>query len=184
MLHTIILFIHVVSAMGIFAAAGIESMVLGQLGRATDDASAGAALASFKNAQRVGGPSMGLTLLSGLTLAGLYWGWRLGWIDIVLASIVLFIIVDITLSGRTLGKLKGAATTAAAVHAAVPTLRKSLILRVWILAGIVFLMTNKLALWPSVIVIAVAFALGVITDVVTGARKTSTSAQRSVSEAH
>ena len=183
MLHTIILFIHVVSATGIFAAMGVESMVLGQLGRATDDASAGAAFANYKSVQRVGGPSMGLTLLAGLTLAGMYWGWRLGWIDVALASIVLFIIVDVTLSGRTHGKLKGAAT-ASAVHAAVPTLRKSLILRVWILAGIVFLMTNKLALWPSVIVIAVAFVLGVITDAVTGARESSTSAQRSVSEAH
>lgn len=170
MLRTFILFIHVASAMGIFAAAGIEGMVLGQLRRANDDASAGASLAGYRFVQKVGGPSMGLTLLSGLTLAGMYWGWRLGWIDVALASIVLMIIIGSTMTGRSLGSLKGAAT-AAAVQAAVPTLRKSLLLRVWILAGIVFLMTNKLALWPSVIAIAVALALGLVVD---GATSSST----------
>ncbi|MGH7634488.1 MAG: hypothetical protein ACRENC_12210, partial [Gemmatimonadaceae bacterium] len=74
MLHTAILFVHVASAMGIIAGVGIEGVGLAQLRRVDANTPLAHAMGFLRQAQRVAGPSMGLTLLSGLYLAGAYWG--------------------------------------------------------------------------------------------------------------
>src|SRR5690348_10177843 len=88
MLRSNLPFIHVLGAMGAFAALGIEAMALAQLRRASDDGSARAALAAIGAAQRVFGPSALLLVLSGLYLATVYWHWQGAWIGLGLIGLV------------------------------------------------------------------------------------------------
>lgn len=177
MVRTIVLFVHVASAMAIIAGLGIEGMALKQLRTAGSSDEVKGALDGFRAGERVAGPAMGLTLLAGLYLAGAYWGWRQSWVDVALASIVLLAVIGGTMSGRTLGRLRASATVAA-VKEGIATLRTSFMLRTAILAGIVFLMTNKTTLWPSILAIVIALALALVADFAIARRRAGLVASR------
>jgi len=180
MLHTIILFVHVASAMGIIAGVGIEGFALANLRHAGAGEGLGRSLGIFRQAQRVAGPSMGLTLLSGLYLAGAYWGWKQGWVDVTIGSIVVLAVIGGAMTGRVLARVGKAAPNAPAAGA-LATLRTSYLLRVAVLAGIVFLMTNKLAAWPSILTILIAMAIALLADFATGRGRRHAVAERTAS---
>lgn len=71
MAHLLALFIHVASAMGLFAALGLEAALLLQLRGAAGTAQRRTAMTGYHWVQRVGGPSTGGILLSGLVKPGL-----------------------------------------------------------------------------------------------------------------
>jgi hypothetical protein len=170
MLHTIIVFIHIASAMGIIAGVGIEGIGLAQLRHAGAGEGIGRSLGTLRQARRVAGPSVGLTILSGLYLAGAYWGWKQGWVDVSIASIAVIAVIDGTMTGRVLARV-GKAIPNAPDAGALATLRTSYLLRIGVLAGIVFLMTNKLAAWPSVLTILIAMAIALVADFATSRRR-------------
>jgi hypothetical protein len=146
MLRSNLLFVHVISAMGIFVALGIEGIALGQLRRASDGAAAGAALGSFGAVQRVAGPSMLLLLVTGLYLAKAYWQWRGAWIGLGLLGLVVVGAIGGLMTGRNMRRLRKAlesGSETAAIGNAHRMFRASFALRFALLAIVVYLMTVK-----------------------------------------
>jgi hypothetical protein len=146
MLRSNLLFIHVMSAMGIFLSLGIEGVALAQLRRASDRAAAKAALGSFGVGQRVAGPSMLLLLISGLYLAKAYWQGKGAWIGLGLLGLVVAGALGGAMTGRGTRRLRKALETGseiAAVGKVDGKLRTSYALRLALFALVVYLMTVK-----------------------------------------
>lgn len=146
MLRYNLLFIHVISAMGVFTALGIEVLALAQLRRAADGATAGAALAGFRSSQRIGGPSMLVLLLTGLRLASAYWHWQGAWIGLGLAGLVSIGVVGGLMTSRRVNRLQkslGEGEPGTLVLEALPALRRSFVIRAVLVTGVVYLMTVK-----------------------------------------
>jgi hypothetical protein len=68
MIRPVLVFVHVIGAMGVFGALGIEGAVLLQRRRAADAAQRRTALTDFRLVPRVAVPSLLVTILSGLSL--------------------------------------------------------------------------------------------------------------------
>jgi protein-S-isoprenylcysteine O-methyltransferase Ste14 len=146
LLRSNLLFIHVASAMGIFAALGIEALALAHLRRATAGAIARAALADLSAARRVGGPAMLLLLVSGFWLATAYWHWRGAWMQLGLLGLVAVGAVGALMTGRALRRFRPQLDQPE--FDAVPRelsrlLRRSFLVRVTLLGAVVYLMTVK-----------------------------------------
>lgn len=146
MLRSITLFIHIVSALTLFAALGAEWLALIQLGRAQEGATARAALAGFRLGQHLTGPGMLLLLLSGLRLATAYWHWQGPWIRLGLAGLVVIGLIGGLMTGRRVRRLQqrlsgeGPGTP---WSGELTVLRTSFALRTALLVGVVYLMTVK-----------------------------------------
>jgi hypothetical protein len=143
MLRYNLLFIHVVAAMGTFAALGIEALALAQLGRASGGDTERAAVAALGSSRRVGGASMLVLVLTGLGLAAKYWQWQGAWIGSGLAGLVAIGLVGGLMSGR------GAPWTSFAIRAA-------------LLMGVVYLMTVKPGRVVSLGVLGAAVVVGLV----------------------
>lgn len=132
--------------MGTFAALGIEAIALAHLRRAAGGNMARGALADLRSAQRVGGPAMLLLIVSGFWLATAYWHWRGAWMRLGLLGSVAV--------GAVAGLMTGRATRELSAHLEQPgfnavlragniSLRRSYLIRVVLLAAVVYLMTVK-----------------------------------------
>lgn len=146
MLHYSLLFIHVASAMAIFASLGMEAAGLAQLRQATDEPSIRASLATFGSSQRTGGPGGLVLVLSGFILATMYWHWRGAWMGLGFVGIVAVMAVGGTMTRRALKRLSQAnddGRSRALPLDVMPALRQSFAIRVALLTGVVFLMTAK-----------------------------------------
>jgi hypothetical protein len=73
MARTVLVFIHVTSAIGVFAALAIEGAVLQQIRRSLDSAQLRVALTGFRLVPHVAIPSLLTTILSGLYLTATVW---------------------------------------------------------------------------------------------------------------
>lgn len=164
MLRSYVLFIHVVSAMGIFVALGVEALALGQLRRASDGGALRATLTTLGAGQRVAGPSALLLLLSGLYLATAYWHWEGAWIGCGLLGMVSVGALGGLMTGRGVGRLRNSldASTSASVGEVTQTLRTSLVVRAALLIAVVFLMTVKPGPVGSLAALGTAVAAGLI----------------------
>ena len=165
MVQSLILFVHVASAMGIVAALGIEGLVLLQLGRARSAREVQSALGSFRYVRRVGAAGLIATILSGSDLATVVWQWQGPWIGIAFILLVVNAIIGAVMTGRGAAALGRATATPAAeetldAERSMGMLRASFALRVSLILGIVFLMTVKPALELSLFAAAGAVALG------------------------
>ena len=164
MLRSSLLFIHVVGAMGIFLALGMEAQALAQLRRSSDSTAARAGLAALGAAQRVGGLSMLLLVLSGLYLATAYWRWQGAWIGLGFVGLVSIGAVGGLMTGRNVSRLRrdldsGSVTSLAEAR---PTLWASFVIRAALLVAVVFLMTVKPGPLGAVTALAIAVAVGLI----------------------
>jgi len=172
MLRTNLLFIHVISALALATALGIEAVALNQLRRVTDGASARAALATLDASRRVGGLGVLLLLLSGLGLASAYWHWKGAWIGLGLAGMVGIGAMAGVMTGRRVSLLRrrlGEGALGSALTEALPALRASFVIRGALLAGIVYLMTVK----PGPLVSLGALGIAVIAGLILGRARTS-----------
>jgi|SRR6266567_7282573 len=167
-IYNIVLFLHVSGAIGYFI--GIGTWLFG--------------LATFRRAQRVeqvrvianlvglSGPlfaiSVLLILVTGLYMALTAWGLRTGWIDVALTSLILMAPLGTALiepRRRAIDWLASEAPDGPLPESLErrthdPVLGTALQTLAALLLGIVFLMTTKPSLTDSLIVIAVALALG------------------------
>src|SRR5690349_6974538 len=100
MLHSILLFLHVSSAMGIVAAFGIEGLALVQLRAARTAMETRAALANSRYVQRVGGVSLLAAIATGIYLATAYWQWKGAWMAVAFLTIVVIALVGGLMTGR------------------------------------------------------------------------------------
>jgi hypothetical protein len=166
LLYSIVLFLHIVGALGLFAALGLEWASAAYLRRALAVDQAREWLSVRGWVMRLGPASLALILLSGLFMVATSWGW-VGWIVVALAALVLIAVLGAALTGSRIGAIQqGVAAESGTLS---PTLRQrlndpvmwiSLQTRTAIALGIVFLMTVKPDGVGSLITIGVAIILG------------------------
>ena len=95
-LRSLFVFIHVVSAMGVFGTIAIEGALLLRLRRVADTADMLDALNGFRLLRVLAPLSLGPTVMSGMYLVRTVWGWRAAWINVAFASLVLAVVVGVT----------------------------------------------------------------------------------------
>jgi len=165
-LYSIALFLHIVGALGMFVAFGLEWMSLAYLQRASTAEQAREWLGVRGWVQRMGPGSLALILLSGFYMMAPTWRW-VGWIVVALAAIVLIAILGATLTGLRMGSTEQiAASESGPLSPALrqrlrdPLLWTSIQTRTAIGLGIVFLMTVKPDLVGALVTISTAVVLG------------------------
>lgn len=165
-LYNTVLFLHILGAMGMFAAAGLEWTGLRPLRRATTSEGVRTWLRVLRPASRLGPISMTALLLTGLYMTAAL-RTRMAW---VMASMVGLIVLGALAGGLSGRRIKAihrrlAASEPGALSPELqrlvrhPALWISLQVRTGLFLGIVFLMTTKPAMAASLLVLAVAVAL-------------------------
>jgi hypothetical protein len=165
MLRYLFLFLHVTSAMGVFAALGIEAAALFQLRRADAVADGRAALQAYQLVRPVGALSLLGILVSGIYLATTAWQWRGAWIGLGFLGLVIVAGIGGVATRRGLARVERAANGARGVAGGDrgdAILRASLRARVAILVGVVYLMTVKPGTGGALAVTAVAVLVALI----------------------
>jgi hypothetical protein len=157
MVRTVLVFIHVASAIGVFGALAIDGAVLRQIRRSAESAQLRTALDDFRLVPRVAIPGLLLTLLSGLYLTATVWGWRTAWIDVALLGLIATGAIGAATTGPRIARLQN---TLNRDDRRDPVLLASFLVRTSILIGIVFLMTVKPPLAGALIAMATAAGAG------------------------
>ena len=146
MLRYNLLFFHIASAMAICASLGMEAVALAQLRRASDGTATRAALAVLAPGQRLTGiGGLGL-LLTGFPLATIYWHWHGPWMGLGLLGLIAIGAIGGSMTGRIVRQLRARledGSVGTLLADAIPRLRQSLVIRVALFAGVVYLMTLK-----------------------------------------
>jgi len=163
------LFIHVLSAMSVFAALALEAAVLLRIRSSLNAGQARASVLSFHRLRAIAMPSFLGALGSGLYLAYRYGGGT-AWIPASLIAMLLIMLVGGTVTGIKMARLKKLlSTTGEAVADEAVLIRthdETLVLsygfRLGLAVGIVFLMTVRPNLVLSVIALASATLVGMI----------------------
>ncbi len=169
LLYPLVLFLHILGAFGLIAAITLEAIGLRGLRRAVRSEDALMWLAISRGlVLRLAPASLGLILVTGLYMTATTWGPK-GWILIALASLVLLAVVGalgtgirIARIGPAVGRANGALTDELKAALRDPILVTSIRTRVALVLGIVFLMTVKPSSVASLVVIAVAAAVGLL----------------------
>ena len=166
MLYSVALFVHILGALGLFMALGLEWAGLRQLRRAATAEQARAWLSAVAVLPRLYAPAAIAILLSGLYMVATAWSWTAGWPGVALAALVLLAAFGAALTGPRMASIGRAAVEIGPVSPALrqrlrdPILWTSIQTRVAIAVGIVFLMTVKPALGGALLAIGVAALLG------------------------
>jgi hypothetical protein len=137
------LFIHVLSAMGLFGAIALEGAMLAR--HRLERETRGTDAVDARLAGRLGGISMLALVASGGYLMATVWGWRAAWLDVALLTIVATVAIGIGTERLARAELRLA----------------SFALRSTLFAGIVFLMTVKPPLTDALVAVTIAATLGV-----------------------
>ncbi len=164
---SIALFLHIVGALGVSVALGLEWIGLSQIRRATVPEEVRAILKVVKSTNKMGLLSMLATVITGIYMVLTELGW-VPWILIVLGGLVLAMVLARVLTaprmvaiGRALSMEKGPVSQTFHNLVNDPILWISIQTRVAIVLGIVFLKIAKPDLGGSVLTIGVAIALGI-----------------------
>lgn len=164
--YSIALFLHIVGALGLFVALGLEWTSLLYLRRATTIEQAREWLSTFGLLRWVGTSSLGLILLAGFYMMATAWGGA-AWTGIALAAMILLAALGGALTGprmaavgRAVAAESGSLSLAFRQRLHDPLLWTSIQTRVAIALGIVFLMTVKPGLGEALLVVGVALILG------------------------
>lgn len=169
--YSIVLFIHLISALALFIGFGLEWTASALLRRSTNAEQVRAWLRVYRVSPPVSGPALLLLILSGGYLANLIGVMKQGWIPATFLAIAVAIFLGIVISPR-LGKIRK--TLPAGNEELSPELRARLKdgllatavrLRISIAAGIVFLMATKLPFWPAMIALGCAAAFGLLISI-------------------
>jgi hypothetical protein len=169
-------FVHVVGALGLAAAFGVEAVGLVGLRRATDADEALLWLRSRRWVLLIGPASIGLVLVTGIYLSVVEWGPD-AWILVSLASLVALAGIGGVLTGIPRARVTPAVERASGPLSEelrrglqTPVLTVSIMTRIAITVGIVFLMVLKPALVSSILTIVLAVGIGVAAGLVSGTR--------------
>ncbi len=167
-IYSLTLFLHIAGALGFFAAFAVEWTGLRQIQHVVLADQAQAWMRILGGTRRLGMISMIATVLTGIYLTARAWG-AVPWIIIALAAVVLLIAMVTTLTrprvaalGKALATEKGTLSETFHGLANHPLLEISLKTRVAVALGIVFLMTVKPGLVGSLLTMAVAIVIGVV----------------------
>jgi hypothetical protein len=164
--YPLIVFLHIVGALGLFAALGLEWAALYNARRVTTAGQAREWAKLLRALRFVGGPSVLTILVTGIYMMATRWGEQ-AWIGLGLGGLVLIAVLGGALTGRRLGALaRTIASEEGGISARLrqglhdPVLLLSLWLRTALALGIVFIMSVKPAAAGAVTAIGVALALG------------------------
>ncbi len=164
-LYSFVLFVHVVSAIGLFVGLALEGFVSLRIRCAQDVRQMQFFARAFDRLRWIFIPAFAGILIGGLYLAS-YHGRGTFWIPAALIATLAIMLVGGLITGRKLNQLKKAfakpdetfQTLSARAKARLLTVSYGL--RLGIALGIVFLMTAKPDLWPSVYALIVGCGAG------------------------
>ena len=167
-IYQLALFVHILGAFGLVAAITLEASAQWGLRRAATAEEARARLAGMRVIQRLAPASLGSILLTGLYMMAVAWGPK-GWIVAAFAGLLMIGLVGGLVTGVQMGRLGPAVGRASGPlsdellgRLRDPALVISLRTRAAIVLGILFLMTLKPSLLPSVVTLLVAGGIGLI----------------------
>jgi len=172
-IYTIVLFVHVIGAIGYFLSIGTQLFILVGLRRAQRVEQVRALIHLNDLSGPFGAGSAVVLLITGLYLALSAWSLLSGWILVALISLLLIVpTTAVLIAPRRSAIVKqlersapdGALSLALSQRLHDPVLLATLQTVVALLLGIVFLMTTKPALAGSLIVMAVALLLGLLSS--------------------
>lgn len=176
-IYAIALFVHVLGALGLFVALGLEWTGLRALRRATTAAQAQERAAAYAIIPRLYAPAAGAILLPGLYMTATVWGWGAGWPGVALGTLVLLAALGAALTGSRMAAIgrasaaeSGPLSPALRQQVRDPMLWTSVQTRAAIAVGVVFLMTVKPNLGGALLTIGVAAILGLASAVPTWSR--------------
>jgi hypothetical protein len=172
-------FLHIVSALGLAAAFGVEAAGLVGLRRATGADEALLWLRSRRWVLLIGPASIGLVLATGIYLMVVAWG-PVAWILVSLVSLVGMAGIGGVLTGIPMARVTqavertpGPLSEELRRSLRSPLLTVSIMTRIAITVGIVFLMVLKPALLTAILTIVLSVGIGVAAGLVSGAREPS-----------
>jgi len=175
-------FLHVVGALGLTAAFGAEAVGLAGLRRARSADEALLWLRSRRWVLLIGPASIGVVLATGIYMTVAEWGAN-AWILASLVSLVALAAIGGVLTGVPMARVTPAAERASGPlpeelrhDLRSPLLTVSLLTRIAITVGIVFLMVQKPALLTSLVTIVLAAGIGAAAGLICGTRAPSASA--------
>ena len=166
--YTIALFLHVVSAIGFFLGAGLLLFGLATLRRAQRVEQVRSILTLVARSGPVSGISLVVLLAAGIYMTVTFWTFEQGWIRVAMLGVILLIALGagvIEPRRRALARLASDAPDGPLPEALAQRTQEKLLsiavyTQAFLLLGIVFLMTTKLALVGSLIALGVALVLG------------------------
>jgi hypothetical protein len=165
--YSIALFLHIVGALGVFVALGLEWTGLRQLRNANLPEQVRAWMGILKGTNKLGFPSMLAAVITGLYMVWKGLGW-LPWILVVLGALVLIIVLSVALTkarmvaiGQALAAQKGSVSPTFHNLVNHPVLWISIQTRLAIALGIIFLKIARPDLVGSLLTIGVAIVLGI-----------------------
>lgn len=172
-IYTIVLFVHIIGAIGLFLSIGSWLFILMGLRRAQRIEEVRALMHVNELSSTFGDGSGLLLIIAGLYLTLSAWSLLTSWIIVALISLILIILTNATLIGPRRGALikqlersapEGEISLALWQHIHNPVLWTMSQTTAILLLGIVFLMTTRPDLGGSVTVMAVALVLGLLSS--------------------
>jgi hypothetical protein len=172
-IYTIVLFLHIISAIGVYIGISVLLLAVVLLRRAQRVEQVRSTLAFATTAFPISGFSMLLLLAAGFYLALSAWSLLTSWIAVTLISLVLMIALGAGLIGPRMRAIvlatreapDGSLPSQLSARIYDPVLFTVLLVQAVLLLGIVFLMTTKPGLASSIIVMGVALVLGLASGV-------------------
>ena len=164
-LYSVTLFLHIVGALGLFAALGLEWTSLRQLRRAASAEQVREWLNALGLVRRLGPASLAVSFLSGLYLVATAWG-LVAWIAVALGAMLLlpplgaFNRLRLAAIGRAVATETGPLSASVRQRLRDPLLWTSIQTRAALVLGIVFLMTVKPDLNGALLTVGTAVVLG------------------------
>jgi hypothetical protein len=164
---SIALFLHIVGALGVFVALSLEWTALRQVRSATLAEQVRPWMRILKSTNKVGLPSMLMTVVTGIymVLDGLGW---VPWILVVIGALVLVITLSVVLTkprmmaiGQALAKERGPVSQSFQSLVNHPSLWISIQTRVAVALGIIFLKVTTPDFGGALLTIGVAIVLGI-----------------------
>ncbi len=178
-LYPVLVFLHVLGAMGLFAAIAVEAVALGRLRRADAPAGVRDGMALLARNERLGGIAMLTVIASGAWMMATTWGHQ-WWIASAFVGIVGMGVAGGAVSARRLRRLRAAlaAERGPGLSQAFSTLQSSAALvaslrvRIAIGIGIVALMTLKpTGAGTSLVILAASAVAGLVATLPLGAAR-------------
>lgn len=168
-LYPFLVFLHVIGAVGMFTAWGIEAAALSQLHQAITLDQIRASLSLRRRAVPVGAVSMPMAVATGVWMMRIRWGFE-PWMLAAFAGLALIVVAGVALERRAMPPLAAAVTAGAerlegTVLVASRRLWTSLRLRLAIGVAILALMTMKPGPLGSVAVVGAAIVVGLATAI-------------------
>jgi hypothetical protein len=181
-LYSAVLFVHLVSVLGLGAALSFELMILARLRRAGTLAEARIWAGSVPSLPLVAIASMLFLLASGIYLAGELQAWTFAWPRV--AFFAMFLIAPLgAMAGRRMRAIRQLARQQTATDPATlrqlalaPLLSISLAIRIATVLGIVLIMAAKPSLDACLVIVAVSVILGLFAGLSTKRPLTSSAA--------